>query len=124
MFVARFPIFSDTDQTQVEMILSEAATKVDQSWEEDDYQPAIMYLAAHLIATDNSGEGESVEIGSSGGAAGVSSESFGGMSISYATGGSGSGSDAAAYGSSWGSTVYGRRFYKLLKLNKPAIVSV
>ena len=74
---------------------------------------------------DNSGEGESVEIGSSGGAAGVSSESFGGMSISYATGGSGSGSDAAAYGSSWGSTVYGRRFTAMaLKVELALIVSV
>ncbi len=74
----------------------------------------------HIVATDNSAEGTSVVIGA--GAGGVASESFGGMSISYDKGGA-SGSDAAA-SSQWGSTEYGRRYYRLLKLNKPAILVV
>jgi hypothetical protein len=103
----------------VEALIAEATNTIDTSWREVDYKPAIMYLTAHLISTDNSGEGESVNIGGAG--ASIASESFGGMSISYDK--SRAASDAAA-NSQWGSTEYGRRFYQLLKVNKPAIVSI
>jgi hypothetical protein len=119
-FIARFPVFGDKDQTVVEMILAEAASTIDTTWREVDYQPAIMYLTAHMVATDNSGETDVVDVGGSGPGA-IASESFGGMSLSYDK--SKSAQDAAA-NSAWGATEYGRRFYQLLKGNKPAIVSI
>lgn len=120
-FVTRFPIFGDREQSQVEAILAEAAaTGVDTSWREVDYQPAIMYLTAHLLATDNSAEGEEVAIGAAG-AGGVASENFGGLSISYDKGNqSGSLSSSEAYGS----TEYGRRYQILLRGNKPGVMVV
>lgn len=120
-FRTRFPIFEDTSDELIDMLLLEASGQVDTSWRESDYQPAIMYAAAHLLATDNSAEGEQVEIGAAGGGQ-VASESFAGMSISYATGSSGSGSLSAS--ERWGGTEYGRRYLSLLKQNKPAIVVV
>lgn len=118
-FRARFPIFNDVEDAIVDACLAEATATVDESWREADYAPAILYLTAHLVATDNSGEEEAVEIGSGGGA--IASESFGGMSISYD---SGSTANDAASKSQWGSTEYGRRFYNMLKRNKPPVVVI
>lgn len=120
-FTTRFPIFADNDPDQIEMILAEAAsTGVDTDWREADYQPAIMYLAAHLLSTDNSQEGDEVSIGAAG-AGGVASESFGGLSISYDKGNqSGSLSSSEAYGS----TEYGRRYLMMLRGNKPGVMVV
>jgi L-aminopeptidase/D-esterase-like protein len=119
-FLARFPIFADKDEAVIEACLAEATNTVDTSWRELDYKPAIMYLAAHLVATDNSGEGESVDVGAGAGA--IASESFGGMSISYDN--SGGSANAAASKSQWGSTEYGRRFYQMLTRNKPGPVTI
>lgn len=112
-FLARWPIFGDSDSDLIQQMLDEAAGQIDISWREADYQPAILYLSAHLLATDNSDEGAEVVIGGSQGA--IASESFGGMSISYATAGS---ADASANASQYGSTEYGRRFYNLLIKNR------
>jgi len=119
-FKTRFPtvVVGKSDEL-LQMYLDEAAAQVDTSWREADYQLAIMLLAAHNIVSE-----DTATSGGGGGSAGsgiVASESFGGMSISYE--GSGSGQDPAT-SSPWGSTEYGRRFYNLLKLNKPAIVSI
>lgn len=116
-FQTRFPIFADVDSDRVQIFLDEAARTVDGSWDIDDYQPAIMYLAAHLLSTDNSGEGETVQLGGLKGA--IASESFSGMSRSYDTS-----KVSAAANSTYGSTEYGRRFYWLLLNNKPAILVV
>lgn len=119
-FTSRFPIFADADEEVVSRLLEEAARTIDTSWIEDDYQPAILYLTAHLLATDNSEEGASVSVGAAG-AGSITSESFGGMSISYSQGNtSGSLSSSEQYGS----TEYGRRFLSLLKRNQPPIVVV
>jgi hypothetical protein len=121
-FRARFPIFTQHPDPQIEMILEEATNTIDTSWRELDYKIAIMYLTAHLLAVDASQSGDEVAVGSAGSSSGVvSSESFGGMSISYATN---SALQVAASKSTWGETEYGRRFYQLLVRNKPAIVSI
>jgi hypothetical protein len=119
-FITRFPIFEDKEKPTVEALLAEAATQIDNSWVETDYQSAIMYLTAHLLATDNSGEGEEVEIGGANNGV-IASESFGPMSVGYATGGA---SGSLSSSDQYGSTVYGRRFLALLRKNKPAIVAV
>lgn len=113
-FYERFPSLADTEESLVNTLLAEAARTIDKTYEEGDYQPAILYLAAHLVATDNSAEGEVTEIGGIGGA--IASESFGGMSVSYANGGATKGSLSAS--SSYGSTVFGRRFLEIVRRNK------
>jgi hypothetical protein len=115
-FTARFPQFEDTDSDQIQAVLDEAINSVDTSWREVDYAPAILYLTAHLLTVENSsGAGG----GSSSGI--IASESFGGMSISYDNSRS---ADDQAANSQYGSTSYGRSFYRLLKLNKTGPVTV
>ena len=113
-FTTRFPIFEDYDDDALTAIIKEAADQIDDTWREQDYQPAIMYLAAHMIALDNSGAGEDVTVG---GPAILSSESFAGMSVSYSQLAMSSGVSSTTYGT----TEYGRRYYALLLKNKPGI---
>lgn len=117
-FLARFPVFNSRDEDQIAAILVEASGFVDATWEEKDYQPAIMYMAAHLLTTDSSQEGDDA---GSGGDGVVASESFGGMSVSYVrpTGTSGN-----SFTNEWATTSYGRRYLALLKMNKPAVVPI
>ena len=114
-FTTRFPIFADYDEDQIQRCLDEAFNMIDATWREVDFQPGVLYLAAHLLATDNAGEGEEVAYGNAGSGA-IASESFGGMSISYANGSSNAGSLSAS--EAYGSTVYGRRFLQLLRYNR------
>jgi hypothetical protein len=113
-FFARFPIFEDADDDTITALIAEAASAIDESWREADYQPAILYLTAHLWALDNSQAGEDVTIGGPGN---VQSESFAGMSVSFAKQSLTSGVSSTTYGS----TEYGRRYYALLLKNKPGI---
>lgn len=117
-FRTRFPVFENAEDEQIDALLLEASASVDKTWVEADYQPAIMYLTAHLLATDSSLEGD--EVGA-GGAGIVASESFGGMSVSYVKNG---GASSGGYTSEYASTSYGRRYLGLLKRNKPAVVSI
>lgn len=119
-FKTRFPIFDDKDDAFVTAILNEASASVDETWLEADYKPAIMYLAAHMIATENSDEGGSIEVGGAGAGA-IASESFGPISVSYRDAGT---SDAVKKAGIYGSTIYGQRFAALLRRNKPAIFAV
>jgi len=113
-FLERFPIFDDAELypvTTIDLVLAEAISSIDETWREVDYAPAILYLTAHLLSTDNSEAGSDVEFG---GIAQVASESFGGMSISYS---SNSSSGSLASNELYGSTEYGRRFLALLRRN-------
>jgi hypothetical protein len=115
-FKTRFPVFASETDERVQIFLSEAERNIDDTWEEDDYAPAIMYLAAHLLKTEN-------DAGSSGGSKSatgpISSESFAGMSRSYDTS-----KLTAAQKSIYGGTLYGQRYYVLLLKNKPSIMVV
>lgn len=95
-FQARFPEITATEP-QITAAIAEATRRVDESWVEADYQPAILYYAAHLL-TMNSG---SVNV------AGVVSETFGPISVTYAQG-----------TSRLLATTYGEQFSLLLRLNK------
>lgn len=122
-FRARFPNLSEQydDDALITLLIDEASGKVSTAWLETDYQPAILYLTAHLLATDNTGEGEDVEIGAAG--SGIKSESFGsGLSVTY--GSDGVTDTTLSSSEMYGSTVWGRRFYQLLILNNPAIMVV
>jgi hypothetical protein len=117
-FIARFPIFDDTTkwpQAMVEAVIVEATNNIDTSWVEADYKPAIMYQTAHILSIENAAAGSDPVVGPQ---TYLASESFAGMSMSYAKveGGTLSSSEA------WGSTSYGRRYLDLLRKNKPAVV--
>jgi len=119
-FIARFPVFADRSQAVIEALITEAAGTVDTDWLERDYAPAILYLTAHLLANEESEAGDDVDVGT-GVSNAVASESFGGMSISYAAADDGGSlNDSELYGN----TEFGRRFLRLLRLNKPAVVIV
>lgn len=113
-FFTRFPIFEDKDEDMVAMIIAEAAGNIDQTWRVEDYAPAIMYLAAHMLATDNSDAGTEPDIG---GPNIIASESFAGMSVSYQN----NSNQPGVSQSQLGLTEYGRRYYALLIKNKPGI---
>lgn len=116
-FKTRFPAVagSKSDDT-IQAYLDEATNTVDESWREQDYKIAIMYLAAHNMTLE-----DTAAAGGGGTSGVVSSESFGGMSISYDNS---KGTDNAAANSQWGATFYGQQFYLLLKRNKPSIVVI
>lgn len=97
-FIARFPNFSDATQAQIEAIITEATSTVDESWRVEDQKKAIMYLVAHMLQI----EAEQIEGGA------ISSESFGPISVTYARN---------TNESSIGSTVYGRYWLALARLN-------
>jgi len=117
-FYERFPVFEDKDEDLVQLLLDEASGSVDTCWVEADYQPATLYLTAHLLATDASQTGDSVVVGPTQG--GVASESFGPMSISYKDFPAGTLSASETFGT----TAYGRKYLSLLNANKPPIVAV
>jgi hypothetical protein len=117
-FTTRFPVFENRDEDQIQQCIDEASRSVDDSWVEGDYQPAIMYLAAHLLMTDESQVGDNPVIGPTQG--GVSAEHFGPMSITYKDFPEGSLSSSETFGT----TSFGRKYLSLLHANKPPIVVV
>lgn len=115
---ARFPEFVDIDNAIVTANIVEANRWVDESWFENDYQPAIMFLAAHYMIA----AGLLFDSDAGGGASGpIKSESLGDASISYADRFSGSsGSDEIELMT----TSHGARFVAIRRANHPAILFV
>jgi hypothetical protein len=113
-FKARFPAFASYDDTYIDLVIEEAALSVNETWIETDYQPAILYLTAHLITTEAGGPG-----GVAGQSGPVQSESFGPISKSYAVAKGASGNVSL-----YSSTEYGRRYLTLLKRNFPAVAVI
>lgn len=101
-FQERFPKFAAADTDLLELLLAEAMTQVDDSWLEQDYATAIMYLMAHLYTMESGSQSD--RPGS------IVSESFGPLSTSYGSNGKPSSSDYDA-------TEYGRRFKGLRDKN-------
>jgi hypothetical protein len=106
---ARFPeLEAGTDTDVLDLIIAEAARTVDETWLEQDYQDAIMYLAAHWLRSGGASATQS------GGA--IKSETFGPISRTYES--------LATSTSALGATQYGRRFMELRRSNFPAIVVI
>lgn len=119
-FKARFPVFAGLSDAFVDLLLGEAKLAVDDTWlSQGDYTTGVLYLAAHLAATDKSQATDEGDAGGSGGD--IASESWGPMSVSYTKDASSTGDNTA---SQYSTTEYGRRFLSLLRKNKPAIVAV
>jgi hypothetical protein len=115
---AKFPAFAAVADLTVTMFIEEATRSIDESWLAGDQKNAIMYLACHLMFTNgvlNAG----TPPGGGGAGAAIASESIGDASVSYVTGqllkGGGSLDD------DFRTTVWGRRYLKLLKLNQPGV---
>lgn len=112
-FRNKFPEFDEDYHTddQIQDALDEAARNVDETWLEADYANAILYLAAHGIAVTDFGA-ESL------GQDNLKSISIGPLSLSY---GRTIAEAIAGDPSALKTTVYGMRFFRLRKLNIPAV---
>ena len=105
---ARYPAFAAVADETIQVWLTDAEAWVDTTWLIDDYQPAIMALAAHNMAL--------LGIGTATGAAaipaGVTRFKSGQMDVTV------SDSLASATGrGDYGSTPYGREYKRLLRRN-------
>lgn len=119
-FIARFPVFDNVakwPQATVEAIIVEATNNIDTDWIERDYKPAIMYQTAHILSSEAAADADAPD--APGPATYLASESFSGMSMSYAKI---SQNGTLSQSETWGGTSYGRRYLDLLRKNKPAVV--
>lgn len=106
---ARYPEFDSVSDTLVDFAISDAGRFVDETWFEDDYQRAIMALAAHFLAQDGALGGSTVVSGN------VTSEKLGDASVSY-------GAAVGAANNEYGTTSYGRAFLRIQRANVPSVV--
>lgn len=118
---SRYPEFDPVDGTIVNEFISEASRTVDDTWEEADQKPAIMALAAHLMALEgwpkratNPNAFNPFTTGRE-----MAGRKVGDVSVQFAT--SKQSSSGSGLFSTFNNTVYGQRFATLLKLNAPAI---
>lgn len=123
-FRTKFPTFAGVTDATINMAIQEASASVDQSWIEADYQPAILYLAAHILTIDGALI-DALGAGAAGGVMGaglVTEAKVGDVQVKL--GGAGSGSGGGSSASGLGSTPYGLRYRDLLRRNQPAIALV
>lgn len=121
-FKAKFPTFAAVGDPTIDLAIQEASASVDQSWIEADYQPAILYLAAHILTIDGA-LAATAELGDAAGVVHsglVSKMKVGDVDVTLAGGGS------AGAGAATGlrSTGYGLRYLELLRRNQPTVALV
>lgn len=125
MFRAKFPTFPSVEDDRLEQAFDDAASEIDANvWSEGDYQPGVLYLAAHLLIVDGviaAGEAEvsSPEITDK--IASAQSIKVGDTQITFSSGGS-AGITASSSGgaSNTSATVYGQRYEVLRRRNVPS----
>lgn len=115
-FKARHPKFASVADDTVSAMLLEASRSVRQCWPAADYADGVMYLAAHMIAEENSGGGVSAA-SKSGAIKRVKADT---VEIEYSDRKASAGALDAAYGS----TIYGQRYLKLLRRNTLRVLVV
>lgn len=109
----RFPAFAAVDDAYIDLIILEASRSVDESWLEDDYQNAIMYLAAHIMFSEGvTGDIDPATTGA------IVSDKLGDASTTYAN------HTTSSSSSDYGTTIYGRGYLRLLRLNHPAVAVI
>lgn len=112
-FKTRHQIFQCLSDPIIQEHIDDAERVVDTSWLEDDYQRAIMYLAAHNLVMEG-------HLGGSPDTAGlITSEKLGDASVNY-----GNAIDASKNISDYGSTHFGRKYQELLKRNHPGVLTL
>jgi hypothetical protein len=112
----RYPAFAAVADATVNAMIVEANRSVDETWTEGDYAPAIMALAAHIMATEglgtdpdsqsNTGQMSNFQMIKSGQLTLQRKQSATGTADWYA------------------STRYGNRYLELLGRNKPGVAVV
>ena len=110
-FKARFPSLADIGDDLIGLVLAEAIGTVGDTWLERDRATAQLYYAAHIAASEGLANG-----GASAVAGPVKRDKVGDVETEYA----GLGGSADAMGG-FGSTVYGRGYARLLRLNFPGV---
>lgn len=116
---ARYPEFTGVTDELISAVVAEAANMVDDGWEVADQKPAIMALAAHLLAMDGWPARLTSSFSVETAGRELIARRVGDVSVQYAQG-SGA-SSGSTFLTSLGTTTYGKRFAQLLKLNAPAI---
>lgn len=123
-FKARYIEFAPVSDTLVNLVLADAAEFVAETWRQVDRIPAVMALAAHMLAMEGEPQRSA---GGSGGAGAVSgpvqSAKVGDVSVTFkgwSLGGTGTGSIADSYNQ----TAYGQRFLTYLRRNFPPVLVV
>ena len=117
----RYPEFKDVVTETLQSALDEAATRVDRSWREADFQPAQLLYAAHTLTL--AGQGTSREAKFAGlSAAGISQIKISSLSLSMAKEGTYARNPSRA--GELTSTSYGVRFLDLMRVNFPAVLVV
>lgn len=114
----RFPSFAGVADSVLQGALDEAANRVDTTWREEDFQPAQLLYAAHVLTIDGQGTGREAKF-SALGAAGISQIKISSLSVSMRKDGEDSSSTktkSTLYGSS-----YGKRFLDIMRVNFPAV---
>lgn len=109
---ARHTKFASVADATIDAYITEANRTVDETWLEDDYQPAIMYLAAHLMVMEGVLGGKVDTAGL------ITSRKLGDASVTY-----GKAMADNLNISDYGATAYGRRYQDLLRRNHPAVVT-
>lgn len=116
-FKAYFPELADRGDTLINLVLEEAGNEVDETWLENDYKWAILWLAAHLVSLRPPllaipGGGGSGPLAAA--AAGdITSLKVGDSAVNFASGGGGAGGGGGATEDALTSTRYGQRYLVL-----------
>jgi hypothetical protein len=123
-FKAKFLTFAAIGDPTLDMAITEASASVDRSWIEADYQPAIMYLAAHIMTIDGvlSATVDLENVSSVINSGIVTKMKVGDVDVTLAGAASGTAGAGAATGLR--STGYGLRYLELLRRNQPAVALV
>jgi len=124
-FKARYPEFAAVSDTLIDLVLADAAEFVAETWRQADRIPAVMALAAHMLAMEGEPQRSA---GGSGGASTVSgpvqSAKVGDVSVTFKGWSVGGGGSSGPISDSYVQTAYGQRFLTYLRRNFPAVVVV
>ena len=113
---AYLPAFADASDAWLASGIAEATGSVDTTWAEADYQPAIIYLAAHLLTLRSAGQASTAgfEVNGMMTAGGLTKAKVGDVEIGFADNG---GTVAVTNGDRFYGTVWGRLFLNLRRRN-------
>lgn len=119
---ARYPEFEPVDDDVVTLTITDASRYVDDGWNLEDQKPGIINLTAHMLSLEGYPSRVSAPGGWNGQTAGreMLSRRVGDVQTTYAQRGS-TGSVSSEFFSELKMTIYGRRFYNLMRLNAPTI---
>ena len=123
---ARFPEFTDQDPGLIDRVIADAMLFVSpQTWNETDYAPAILFLAAHLLDQVNS----SASAGGGGGTTGAAetylkSVRFADRSVTYDLVSQKQQAAPLATTEALADTYYGGLYLLLLRRNAPPVLIV